>query len=250
MLCVSCTPKSPKQCRVATRSAYRALSPDTLCSRAPRPVRRVHGVRRAGPRRVPTCAGGRQRSKRSARTSRESLGDTTSSPDLHHSYPLRRQVPSRQGGQQDGGEDVRTPPWDCQVHLRKWLRTNVALNCTKARGPPGLRFGASGAAFPSIPTEGNLSSYTLALRDLETLGRERKDHANPEPWSSAVLGKGHQETRTCGKGGGPRAPGWPRSFIRKRLHRGRGGSPRPQTLSLRRAGTRGFDASPSCCLCL
>lgn len=153
MLCVSCTPKSPKQCRVATRSAYRALSPDTLCSRAPRPVCRVHGVRRAGPRRVPTCAGGRQRSKRSARTSRESLGDTTSSPDLHHSSPLGRQVPSRQGGQQDGGEDVRTPPWDCQVHLRKWLGMNVTLNCTKAHGPPGLRFGASGAAFPSIPTE-------------------------------------------------------------------------------------------------
>lgn len=92
-------------------------------------------------------------------------------------------------------------------------------------------------------SQGNLCSYTLALRDLETLGRERKDHANREPWSSAVLGKGHQETRTCGKGGGPRAPGWPRSFIRKRLHRGQGGSPRPQTLSLRRAGTRGFDAS-------
>lgn len=63
-------------------------------------------------------------------------------------------------------------------------------------------------------SQGNLRSYTLALRDLETLGRERKDHANREPWSSAVLGKGHQETRTCGKGGGPRAPGWPRSFIR------------------------------------
>lgn len=43
---------------------------------------------------------------------------------------------------------------NCQVHLHKWLGTNVTLNCTKARDPPGLRFSARGEEpLPSVSTE-------------------------------------------------------------------------------------------------